>query len=272
MRVLNSILLLTSAFADKTSQPIPINKEYKGKHSWNRLASLNFLMNRLAATGKGLNPNNADELNDSSYKNAERINNRYFNKCLAKWYLKTEGEGEDKKLVCANHERLGKEDSQTVATASRKRRDEPEGSLNSQERDDMDYHMANLCEMLEDEDDDIKCDNNKRGSGGKDLSKNYGKSTKQIFGGLKKWNELYLSGCKKNRDTRFRRIVRLMSRRLYDGVRSDLITKEDVKKGKWKRVFPKSIDIYLTQEDKANKQPMNKNTLIDMVLKRFDRN
>lgn len=249
--------MLTSAFGENF-EPLKIQKK---KQSWNRLVSLNAMMNRLAATGKGLNPDNADELDNSArYKRATKTNNKFFHKNLAKWFNKT---NEDGTLYCANHQKIKKNKNR------RRRSDETDGEEEKDDQEyDLQYHWANICSLLEDSED--ACGHMERGKKTIDFSANYGGHTKRLFGALKKWTELFLSGCKKNEATRYRRSVRIMARRLFDGVRSELITIDDVRKGKWKRVFPKHIDIYENEEAKAKGEKMDKSTLISMVERRYD--
>lgn len=256
MRVLNSILMLTSAYA---SNPLEVDATKHQRHSYNKLVSLNHMMNQLTAHGKNLNPDDKNELKESkSFMKAYEINNNFFRRTMEKWYLKRDDEGN---LVCAKHE---KEKKNKV----RRRRSDNDGPNMGSE--DMQYHYQNLCEIVEDTEEACQSDNSER-SVKLNFQKDYDINTKRMFGALKKWNELFLGDCKKNAEIRYKRIVRIMARRLFDGVKSNLIPIEKVTKGKWKRVFPKNIKIYEDKEAKDNNRPMNKDTLIGMVVARHNK-
>ena len=64
------------------------------------------------------------------------------------------------------------------------------------------------------------------------------------------------------------RIVNLLAKRLFNGIIHDKITIEQVRNGRWKRIFAKKA----IQEEflKEGEPLMDKFTLIDMVNKRFE--
>lgn len=255
--------MLTSAFGGQAEYEAlqSIKKKDGGPRetrvSFNRLSTINYMMNRLAATGKNLNPDNVDELaNSNGYQRAIKVNNKFFHTNLKKWFYKTNEDGE---LVCASHKKVKKNKTRR-RRSDENEEDDPELDISDYESE-LEYHMANFCSMLEGTED--ACGNNERGKGNANFANNYGKSTKRVFGALKKWNESHLANCKKNEETRYKRSIRIMSRRLFDGVRSALLTIDEVRTGKWKRVFPKHITIL------QNGKPMDKQTLINMVESRY---
>lgn len=277
MRILKSLMLfLTVESGDQGKHPesmkVPVEKTkaHKKSHSFNRLATLNLMMNRLTAFAKGMNPDdNAALAANSNFMNAYRVNNVFFHKTLLGMYNKKDDEGN---LKCANHEKIKK-------SHTRRRRDDDGGVDLSMSYDD----YVTMCEMTAEHNDDGECedccptdadgnyimtnaDGTPRAFGlNLDGDVNFIKQARKMFMVVKKWSEMYLGNCNQKK-LRYTRIVNLLSRRLFNAMKNDIITMEEVQSGRWKRIFPKKeLGIIKDGEDHI----MDKSTLLDSVSARW---
>jgi len=270
MRVLKSILLFTSfnsgSNGNEFAGQMQKDENLHRRDPFNKLVTLNKMMNRLTAYAKGLNPDDSDELMASKhYMTAFRVNNKFFKKNLVGMYHKKDKDGE---LKCANHSfKAGKKPN------GRRRRSDGSGDTV-----DLTVHaddIENFCSSLEDAHDpeDGTCEDccSQTRKFGLDLSghgQDFIKNSRKMFGAVKKWVETHLADCNQ-KQLRYKRIVNLLAKRLFNGINHELITLDDVRTSRWKRIFPKSHiqDQFLGPDD----APMDKYTLINMVEDRVKR-
>lgn len=269
MRVLKSILLVLGVGADPT-QPLEKNKDLKRGDPYNRLVTINKMVNRFTVMSKGGSPDRCDE--DScdygldnkkrnkieGITNAIEFNNKFFNNNLVRNYERLDKSGE---LKCAIH------DSKSARAQQRQRRDAGSSSLALDQED-----WENFCWMLDmahDEDDgpcEDCCTKDEHGNyptviyddegnpifiarglkqgletepqKGEEHHDSYMKNARKLYSVLKKWAELYIGDCKGQKQ-RYTRIINMMANRLYNGIVHDFTSFDVVKDARWKRVLPK---------------------------------
>lgn len=256
MRVLESILMFVSATANDADYLV---KDKSKAKSFNRLVTLQTFINRHAVASKGGNPDLKDygleekkgETNPriGRINNAIRINNIFFKRNLVRMYQKEDKNGD---LKCAV---LNKKDSarrgRREAERRRRRRDL------SLEQDDWENYCFMLSKAHDPEDGECEdcCDTDEngnwlfssvRGVKGSDIfeegnPEDFVKKTRKLYSVLRKWVETYLSACNGNQK-RYRRVINLMSARLYNGIDQEFTTFKTIEDARWKRVFPKDAE------------------------------
>jgi len=296
MRVLKSLLLFTTVNAEGTDanltfDQLAIDSELPKRHSFNRLATLNKMMNRLTAYSKGHSPDDPDILDHTGVTRAFKGNNRFFSKTLVRMFYKEDSEGN---LHCAVHEKQKKQKTE------RRRRDDQDAFSFAESVNSLAYSQANFdiwCDMMEDfKDTDKECEDccaqDKDGNfvptdctqeeidggtcpfgkvkafglnlDGEDID--FSKNARKMFTAVKKWIEMYLGDCRQKK-VRYVRIVNLLSKRLFNAVVAGVATMEDVEDGRWKRIFPhKDLNIMMDGADSI----IDKYTLINLVKGKYE--
>lgn len=280
MRVFSSILMLGGAQAapdaNDFKQQMTVDESLHKRNPYNKLVTLNKMMNRLTAYAKGLNPDDENLDQDKSFMNAYKVNNVFFRRNLARMYNKEDKEGN---LKCAVHERKPRV---TREAENDFEEEEVEVDLAITQSD-----WENYCSIHDDghNAEDGKCDecckkSKKTGEYVLDVKQrgfsinldgtdeDFIKNTRKMFSAVKKWFEIYLGECKQKK-IRYKRIVNLLAKRLFNGIVHEKITIDHVRNGRWKRIFAKKA----IQEEfiKEGEPLMDKFTLIDMVNKRYEK-
>jgi len=285
MRVFSSILLLGGSSmaapeANQFKEQMTVNENLHKRDPYNKLVTLNKMMNRLTAYSKGLNPDDENINQDKSFMNAFKVNNVFFRRNLVRMYYRKDKDGN---LKCAVHERKPRVTREAEILEQDGENSEPPLSVNLGITQS---DWENYCSIHDEghNAEDGKCDecckkSKKTGEYVFDVkqrgfsinldgnNEDFIKNTRKMFSAVKKWFEIYLGECKQKK-IRYNRIVNLLAKRLFNGIVHDKITIEQVRNGRWKRIFAKKA---IQEEFLKEGEPfMDKFTLIDMVNKRFE--
>jgi len=214
------------------------------KHAVNKLASANRLANRLAVYSKGGNPENDDDLATGLYDKVLMHNSKYFQKLYS-----TLMDGDCGLMY------KPKKNKET----GRRRRETETWTRPSLKLDESD--ILNLCDDLDDEEDDACVFNDDGSFAGMDEQsasglglrrmKNFDldpekfiKNARKVHTSVKKFTTVFLQNCENEEgtrnDKRLQRNLIMLSRRMRDGVRAGYCTVEEVADTKWKRLYPKA--------------------------------
>lgn len=215
------------------------NKDEKKKYPINKLARLNKIMNQYTVWAKGLRIEENLDLEQKNVGKALSRNNRWY-QGLSRTFYRTDKNGAPAK--CSSYFNPEDEDRKRRSTGGLDIMRDPESERTKCQIafDEADEMGLTLLECLDcckkDADDNWILPGTDTRTKQFTMPDDLAKALRRVIGATKRWERRFIDECggAENRPNRY---YNILLKRLKNGLKSDVISEEQITTLKWKRVF-----------------------------------